>query len=329
MGREPTLPTAPHRRRLRARGRRRPRHGGDRRAGRDRRRPARPAPGRGQRPLRERVRRPRDGPAHRQNPRLRRVGRARSHRPPREFLLRAGAVALAAGVGAAAAGWLAGPLSPVALALLVGIAVLGWQYSVGPLSLSRRGLGELDNSLLGGLVLPLYGAAVVASPDTAVALAVLPFALVVFCNLLATQWPDRRADAAVGKDTLAVRLSAAGIRRLYLLVALLAAVSLLLLAGGAVPTTVALASLSAAPLLLWGAATFPGRPFPTVAAMVVLAVAQTAAWLWVGSPSSPRRATSRTPGSGGADSRPRVSRRTPGAWRVSRRGRRSRRGTTA
>ncbi|MFC7235818.1 prenyltransferase [Halosegnis marinus] len=201
---------------------------------------------------------------------------------PREFLLRAGAVALAAGVGAAAAGWLAGPLSPVALALLVGIAVLGWQYSVGPLSLSRRGLGELDNSLLGGLVLPLYGAAVVASPDTAVALAVLPFALVVFCNLLATQWPDRRADAAVGKDTLAVRLSAAGIRRLYLLVALLAAVSLLLLAGGAVPTTVALASLSAAPLLLWGAATFPGRPFPTVAAMVVLAVAQTAAWLWVG-----------------------------------------------
>lgn len=56
----------------------------------------------------------------------------------------------------------------------------------------------------GGIALPLYGAAVVATP-TPVALALVPHTLLVGCNLLATHWADREADAAVGKRTLAVR----------------------------------------------------------------------------------------------------------------------------
>jgi 1,4-dihydroxy-2-naphthoate octaprenyltransferase len=174
-------------------------------------------------------------------------------------------------------------VDPVAVGLLALIAVLGVGYSLGP-AFSRRGLGELDNSLLGGMVLPHYGAAVVGPFDLTTCLAVLPFSLVVFCNLLATQWPDRRADAAVGKATLPVRLSRRGVRRLYLLVAFIAAAALVLLTGPVLPLPVALASLAAFPFLLWGAATFARdeNPLPSVAAMVVLAAAQLAAWLWVG-----------------------------------------------
>ncbi|WP_255150693.1 prenyltransferase [Halorarius halobius] len=202
----------------------------------------------------------------------------------RSLALRAATATLTVGTVAAVGLWVVGLLSDSALVLLALIAVLGWQYSVGPLALSRRGLGELDNALLGGVVLPHYGAATLAPPGLAVCLAVLPFALVVFCNLLATQWPDRRADAQVGKYTLPTRWSPRRLRRLYLLVAFLAFAGLVALAGGVLPPLVAAAGFLALPFLLWGAATFTRdeRPLPTVAGMVVLAVAQLGAWLWVG-----------------------------------------------
>ncbi|ELZ33200.1 prenyltransferase [Halorubrum tebenquichense] len=125
-------------------------------------------------------------------------------------------LALRAAVGSAAIGllllaWAAGPLgrrplSAVHAVLLGGILLVGWQYSVGPLRLAWRGLGEVTNAALGGIALPLYGFAVVTGELTLDAvLATAPFALVVFVNLLETQWPDRRADAAVGKQTLATR----------------------------------------------------------------------------------------------------------------------------
>jgi 1,4-dihydroxy-2-naphthoate octaprenyltransferase len=201
----------------------------------------------------------------------------------REVALYAGAAAL--GLGAVLAALLAatGRLRLPAAGLLAVIAVFGWQYSVGPLRLAWRGLGELDNALLGGLVLPVYGAAAVGGPLRSVALASVPFLLVVFLNLLATQWPDRRADAAVGKDTLVSRLSPGLLRRLYVAVALAAAVSLALLWPAVLPTPVATASLAAAPLVVWGAAGYTERrlPLPSVAAMVVLALAQLAGWCLV------------------------------------------------
>jgi 1,4-dihydroxy-2-naphthoate octaprenyltransferase len=165
----------------------------------------------------------------------------------------------------------------IALAL---VALLGWGYSLPPMQLSRRGLGEVDNALLGGLLLPHYGAATLATPSLAVCFAVAPFTLLVFANLLATQWPDRWADAFTGKYTLPTRWSPRRLRRVHLLTVVAAFASLVALTGPVLPSTVTLASLLAVPFAVWGVATFTRdeRPFPTVAAMVVMAVAQLIAW---------------------------------------------------
>jgi 1,4-dihydroxy-2-naphthoate octaprenyltransferase len=198
----------------------------------------------------------------------------------RQVALWAGAGTLAAGGLAAAGLSLGGLLSPTATALLALIAGFGWQYSVEPLALSRRGLGELDNAALGGVVLPAYGAATVGGPVGAVALASVPFALVVLLNLFATQWPDREADAAAGKRTLAVRWSAARLRLAYLAVFAAAGLSVLLLWPAVLPGRVAAVSLLPVPLLVWGWWGYTRRrvPWPTVSGMVLLALAQLAAW---------------------------------------------------
>lgn len=188
------------------------------------------------------------------------------------------------GIGLLAAGLLAavGVLGVPALAVLVASTALGWQYSLDPLRLAWRGWGEVTNAALGGLALPAYGAAVLGGPVLTVAVAALPFALVVLLNLFATQWPDRAADAAVGKRTLAVRWSPARLRRAYAGVAMLAGLSLLLLSPAVLPAVVVAASLPVAPLLAWGAHGYTRRqvPWPTVTAMVALAALQFGAWAW-------------------------------------------------
>jgi 1,4-dihydroxy-2-naphthoate octaprenyltransferase len=201
----------------------------------------------------------------------------------RHVVLRAAAAALALGAGLALAATLLGVLPLPALALLAGIAVFGWQYSVGPLRLAWRGWGELDNAALGGLALPVYGAAVVGGPLGRVALASVPFFLVVLLNLFATQWPDREADGAVGKNTLAVQWPRRRLRVAYAGIAVLAAVAVGALQPTIIPRPVALASAVPAPLLVVGALGYTSRrvPWPTVSAMVLLAVAQFAAWCWL------------------------------------------------
>jgi len=202
---------------------------------------------------------------------------------PRRFVLRLALAGLAAGLLVAGVLALAGVLGPGALVVLVGSTVAGWQYSLGPLRLAWRGWGELTNAALGGLALPVYGAAVVEGPLGTVALASLPFALLVLLNLLATQWPDREADAAVGKRTLAVRWSAPRLRAAYVTVALLAGGSVLALHPAVVPTAVVLVSLPVVVLVAWGAYGYTRRelPWPTVSAMVGLAGLQFAAWAWL------------------------------------------------
>jgi 1,4-dihydroxy-2-naphthoate octaprenyltransferase len=200
----------------------------------------------------------------------------------RRLALQAAVATLVTGVVVAV--WCLGHgLGVTSLALLGTGAALGWGYSVGP-RLAWHGLGELDNAVLGGLLLPLYGFAVQTGRVTVdAALACVPFAAVVFCNLLATQWPDRQADAAVGKRTLATRLSARHLRGLYLAGGALYLGSLFALAGAALPVVVVAASLLVAPLVAWGGVTLGRRrsPFPAVAAMVALAALQWAAWAWV------------------------------------------------
>ncbi|VTT86390.1 Putative prenyltransferase, contains 1,4-dihydroxy-2-naphthoate octaprenyltransferase domain [Halorubrum sp. DM2] len=200
-------------------------------------------------------------------------------------------LALCAAVASAAIGllllaWAASPLggrplSTVHAVLLGGILLVGWQYSVGPLRLAWRGFGEITNAALGGIALPLYGFAVVAGELTLdAALATVPFALVVFVNLLETQWPDRRADAAVGKQTLATRWSPRRLRAVYGLVSLAAAGSGVALAGRVLPSVVVVGTLVPMVGLVPGYRRFTRReePLPAVATMVVTAATTTVAW---------------------------------------------------
>ena len=111
-------------------------------------------------------------------------------------------------------------------------------------------------------------------------LALVPHTLLVGCNLLATHWADREADAAVGKRTLAVRWSPTRIRRTAAILAVVAAITAAgPWIGGVFPNAVVLAHLAPAPFLVWGGAALTRRrsPLPAVLAMVVLAVTTTVA----------------------------------------------------
>jgi 1,4-dihydroxy-2-naphthoate octaprenyltransferase len=203
---------------------------------------------------------------------------------PRTVPLKAAVVSLVVGTAITAGLGLTGLLPIPAVAMLAVIAVFGWQYSVGPLKLAWRGLGELDNAALGGLALPAFGGATVGGNPGFVALVSIPFFLVVLLNLFATQWPDREADAKAGKRTLAVQWSASRLRTAYVTIALLAGLALLGLSRTLVPVAVAGPSLLVAPLLVWGAYGYTERhvPWPTVSAMVGLLLVQLAGWCWVG-----------------------------------------------
>jgi 1,4-dihydroxy-2-naphthoate octaprenyltransferase len=187
---------------------------------------------------------------------------------------------LCVGAVASLAAFASGRLAAAALALLVVVVVLGWEYSLPPLALAWNGLGEVDNALLGGIILPAYGVAAAGGVVTEAAWAFLPFGFVVFVNLLATTWPDRRPDAAVGKRTLATRLEPSTLRRLYGLGVAGAAGSLALVHGGLVPATVCLAVGASLLPLAWGARAYTRQrsAFPTVATMAATAVVHLLAW---------------------------------------------------
>lgn len=201
------------------------------------------------------------------------------------FLRTAMVVASVVAVGVALVGVVAGALSLNAVGLLFVTLGVGVAYSLPPVAFVRRGLGELANMALGGLVLPVYGVAVVAKPTSFAAVVVVPLTLVVGCNLLAVHWPDRRADEAVGKRTLAVRWRPVRIRRAFATLAILAALSTIgLWWTDILPEAVVLSHLAPVPFLLWGWTTLTKQrsPLPAVTAMVGLAVAATVAWWWTG-----------------------------------------------
>ena len=191
---------------------------------------------------------------------------------------------LIAGLGVALMGWWQSALPPVALMLLGVGAAGGWMYSLPPLMLAWRGWGELDNALLGGLVLSTYGYVTQTGHlDAEILLAWLPFTGLAFLNLLATTWADRRADAQVGKRTLATRWRAAHLRLLYAAVAVFS-YGLLAAAGSIVlPCEVVVGGLLALPFTVWGAwrYTRTDMPHPSVYAMIVMLSAQMGGWLLV------------------------------------------------
>ncbi len=107
---------------------------------------------------------------------------------------------------------------------LAGIA-LGVLYSLGPLRLSAKGLGESAVAVAFG-VLPVTGAAWLqgAPIDTALILFSLPVSLWVGAILLINEVPDIEADQVSGKHTLPVRLGLVATSRLYFSLHLSAAI---------------------------------------------------------------------------------------------------------
>lgn len=202
----------------------------------------------------------------------------------RSLAIKAAWISVGVGLGFAAVCLIHGYPIPALGVLAIG-AIVGWQYSVPPLQLAWHGWGELDNALAGGVVLPAYGYAVSAGTvDPVIVLASVPFFALVFANLLDTTWPDRDADAQVGKFTLATRWPRRRLRLLYLVAIGLWIGSTIAFRGSVLPPLVADAGLAVAPLVLWGFLRYTRSrsPFPTVAAMVLTAVIHLVAWSWVG-----------------------------------------------
>lgn len=196
----------------------------------------------------------------------------------RGLALRAAWVSLLLGFTVMGAGLISSTLNLAsALCLVVG-GFFGWMYSLPPLKLAWKGWGELDNALLGGLLLHLYGYAVLSERvSLQVTVICVPFTLLAFNNLLATTWADRKADAQVGKNTLATRLTIPQLRRLYAGAAIGAFAILPFLP---IPREIALGSLLALPMVVWGWRTYTRihAPYPTSNAMVVLLLVQMIGW---------------------------------------------------
>ncbi len=166
------------------------------------------------------------------------------------------------------------------LILVAGI-IGGWIYSLPP-SLAWRGLGEAWNTLLVAWLLPFYGFVQMSrTTDTWVLLAVLPVTFLAFNNLLGVTWPDRAADQAVGKKTLATRLEPSTLRKLYLTCTILSFATLLVTEY---PSPVFALSLIAYPLsaIGWRGYTKKEGAGWTVSATHTLIVAQIVAWLYHG-----------------------------------------------
>ena len=164
--------------------------------------------------------------------------------------------------------------------LVIGI-FLGWMYSLPPLKFAWRGWGEVDNAVLGGLFLPIYGYVVHAGVlGLEVILAFMPFTLVVFVNLLATTYTDKDADKAVGKHTLATQWDNRQLRRLYAGTVGLSLVMTISFIDNILPIEVVIGNLVVLPFLMWGYARYTRiqSPHPTVIAMIVMMVLQAVGW---------------------------------------------------
>jgi 1,4-dihydroxy-2-naphthoate octaprenyltransferase len=198
----------------------------------------------------------------------------------RRFGLRLAAGGGLLALALALAGAVTGVLAVTAVVLLLVGLVGGWAYSVGP-ALSRRGWGEVLNAVLGGLLLPLYGMAVVrGSVGTTHVVLFVPFTLLVFVSMLETQWPDRLADVASGRHTLTSRLMPTTLRRLAGVSAAAAYLLVALLASSVLPWPVVTAFVLVLPLSVVAVhrLTRVERPLPAVVAMVAAAVGQLGTW---------------------------------------------------
>ena len=99
---------------------------------------------------------------------------------------------------------------------------LAWAYSAPPFKLMSRGLGELAVAATWSLVVVGADAVQRGSVFIIPVLTSLSYGLLIANILLINGVPDARADASVGKATLAVRCGPRGAALVYALLALLA-----------------------------------------------------------------------------------------------------------
>ncbi len=134
------------------------------------------------------------------------------------------------------------------------VFVLAWTYSAPPVRLCARGLGELDTALVVTGLVPWLGFYLQA-PDLrgvgALALTIVPLALLQLAMLIAIEFPDAAGDAATGKRTLVVRLGAPAAAWLYAAVTAAAFGWPLVALALGLPWLVALALLVPAPIAVW------------------------------------------------------------------------------
>jgi len=176
--------------------------------------------------------------------------------------------------------WMA-QLGLLSICVLLMGGFFGWMYSRPPLKLAWRGWGELTNALLGGFLLIVYGYVIqIGQIDWVVILLSVPFTLLVFINLLATTWADRKADHMVGKLTLATRCPVRYLRLLYVTVALLAVVAWIIFVDSALSPPWLLFGVPTIPFLIWGTRRYTRihSPHPTVFAMATLMFSQAIMW---------------------------------------------------
>ncbi|NJM05991.1 prenyltransferase [Candidatus Gracilibacteria bacterium] len=175
-----------------------------------------------------------------------------------------------------------GLLAPLAGWIAVLGTIGGWYYSMPPLALERRGLGECDNALLGGVLMPLMGyVAVRGTAELSTVVLLLPmFAAVMIC-LLGVHRVDRHADALVGKRSLVVILGTHS-RQLHHWCTTLAYGLPLLFSVWLVPMPVALALWCTSPLALYATWRYghDETALPDIAVMVAYMGAWIAGWVF-------------------------------------------------
>ena len=138
---------------------------------------------------------------------------------------------------------------PVVWMGLTGIA-LGLAYSVSPLRLNARGLGELCVAFAFG-VLPICGAAWLQGAQLTPELLLfsVPVSIWVANILLINEFPDRQADSMAGKRTLVVRLGYEACRVLFTATNLIAIVIIVGLTLGGVLSPLGFATIALLPLV--------------------------------------------------------------------------------
>lgn len=148
----------------------------------------------------------------------------------------------------------------------------GWFYSMPPFSLERKGLGELDNAILGGFCMTLIAYTAQTNEITINSLlSLIPIFLVVFVNLLGVHWFDKFADESVGKITLVVRLGTNTRFLFYIIVFLMYFITLLFM-DNILPTKVGIIILSTIPFGIYSAFKFTKTSTPMLSSFLMTIV---------------------------------------------------------